>query len=37
MSLLAWNRSESVFDGQINDKNSKASLGMYIGFECRNR
>ena len=27
---------DSVFDGQINDENSKAALGMNLGFECRN-
>ena len=27
---------ESVFNGQINDGNSKAALGMNLGLECRN-
>ena len=27
---------DSVFDGQINDKISKAALGMNLGFECKN-
>ena len=26
----------SVFDGQINDENSKAALGLNLDFECRN-
>ena len=26
----------SVFDGQINDENTKAALGMNLGFECKN-
>ena len=25
----------SVFDGQINDENSKAALGMNLGFDCK--
>ena len=25
-----------VIDEHINDKNSKATLGMHLGFECRN-
>ena len=27
---------DSVFDGQINDENSKAAFGMNLGFECKN-
>ena len=27
---------DSVFDGQINDENSKAALGMNLGFGCKN-
>ena len=27
---------DSVFDGQINDENSKAALGMNLGFEFKN-
>ena len=27
---------DSVFDGQINDQNSKAALGMNHGFEYKN-
>ena len=27
---------DSVYDGQINDKNSKAAIGMNLGFECKN-
>ena len=26
---------DSVFDGQINDKISKAALGMNLGFQCK--
>ena len=25
-----------VYDGQINDENSKAALGMNLGFDCKN-
>ena len=34
-SYLEWR--DGVFDVQMNDENSKAALGMIIGFECRNR
>ena len=27
---------ESVLDEQINGENSKAALGMNLGFECKN-
>ena len=27
---------DSVFDGQINDKISKAALEMNLGFQCKN-
>ena len=27
---------DTVFDGQINDENSKAAPGMNHGFECKN-
>ena len=27
---------DSVFDGQINDENSKVALGMNLGFKCKN-
>ena len=28
--------SDSIFDGHINDENSKAGLRINLGFECRN-
>ena len=27
---------DSVFDWQVNDKNSKSALGMNLDFECKN-